>query len=147
MSAQEAASTITDSILRFSAQATQQIGELFLPKPSFLKRVLSFQHGTAERLEVLKLNCDIVITHVAVAEYNLEHGGYWDRDSSDIVDLVRQLSLQAIGQAFETAGCAAFDANFFVRDKAERFVIAPIQPVRSEPVLGSLLAPKQRSRE
>ena len=66
---------------------------------------------------MLKLNCDIVIPHVAVAEHNLEHGDYWDRDNSDIASLVRQLSFEAIGQAFEKAGSAAIDANLFVRDK------------------------------
>jgi hypothetical protein len=105
---QEAASNITGSILRFSAQATQQIGELLLPRPSFLKRTFSSQHRNTERFEVLKLNCDVVIPHVAVAEYNLEHSDYWDRDNSDIVGSVRQLSFQAIGQAFENAGSGLF---------------------------------------
>lgn len=120
---QEAGSIITGSILRFSAQATQHIGELFLPKEPFLKRLLSSQKRNAERLEVLKLNCDIVIPHVAVAEYNLEHGDYWNRRNSDIVDSVRQLSFQAIAQAFENAGCGTIDANRFVREKGERFAV------------------------
>lgn len=123
ITAQEAASSIAGSVLTFSAQATQQLRELLLPRPSFLKRAFSSQLRNAERLEVLKLNCDIVIPHVAVAEYNLEHSDYWDRDNSDIVESVRQLSFQAIGQAFEKAGCGAIDADLFVRDKAERFAV------------------------
>lgn len=75
-------------------------------------------------MEVLKLNCDIVIPHVAVAEYNLEHSDYWDGDNSDIVGSVRQLSFQAIGQAFEKADCGTIDANLFVREKAERFAVS-----------------------
>jgi hypothetical protein len=123
ITAREAASSIADSVLTFSAQATQQLGELLLPRPSFLKRAFSSQLRNAERLEVLKLNCDIVIPHVAVAEYNLEHSDYWDRDSSDIVESVRQLSFQAISQAFEKAGCGAINADHFVRDKTERFAV------------------------
>ena len=119
----EAAASIAGSVLTFSAQATQQLGELLLPRPSFLKRAFSSQVRNDERLEVLKLNCDIVIPHVAVAEYNLEHGDYWDRDNSDIVTSVRQLSFQAISEAYEKGGCAAIDANLFVRDKPERFAI------------------------
>lgn len=79
---QEAASNITGSILRFSAQTTQQIGDLFIPRESFLKRAFSFRHRKVERYEALKLYCDIVIPHVAVAEYNLTHGDYWDRTNS-----------------------------------------------------------------
>jgi hypothetical protein len=88
-----------------------------------MKRVFSSRFRTAERLEVLKLNCDILIPHIAVAEYNLEHSDYWDRDNADIVGSVRQLSFQAIGQTFEKAGCGIIDANLFVRDKAERFSV------------------------
>lgn len=124
ISVQEAASTITGSILRFSAQATQQIGGRLVPRMSFLKRAFSSRNRKHERLEGLKLYCDLVIPHVAVAEYNLEHSDYWDRTNTDIVDLIRQLSLQAIGQTFERAGCGVIYANFFVRSKAERFAVA-----------------------
>jgi hypothetical protein len=120
---QEAAANIAGSVLAFSAQTTQQIGELLVPRPSLLKKTFSSQHRNAERLEVLKLNCDIVLPHVAVAEYNIEHGDYWDRDNSDIAASIRQLSFQAIVQAFEKAGCAVIDANLLVRDRAERFAI------------------------
>ena len=120
---QEAASAIADSVLRFSAQATQGIGELLLPKAPVLKRVFSSQIRNAERFELLKLNCDMVIPHVAVTEYTLERGDYWNRDNSDIVSLVRQLSFQAIAQAFEKSGCTTIDANHFVREKTERFII------------------------
>jgi hypothetical protein len=123
ITAHEAASSIAGAVLTFSAQATQQLGELLLPRASFLKRTFFSQVRNDERLEILKLNCDIVIPHVVVAEYNLEHGDYWDRDNSDIASVVRQLSFQAISEAFEKAGCAAIDANIFVRDKAERFAI------------------------
>ena len=122
---QEAASTITSQILTFSAQATQGIGGLLLAKEPVLKRVFSSKIRNAERFEVLKLNCDMVIPHVAVTEHTLEHGDYWNRDSSDIVSLVRQLSFQAIAQAFERSGCTTIDANNFVREKTERFVIYP----------------------
>jgi hypothetical protein len=67
-SVQETASTITGEVLKSSAWSTQQIGELLLPRESFLKRVFSSQHRDAERLEILKLNCDLVIAHVAIAE-------------------------------------------------------------------------------
>jgi hypothetical protein len=83
ISVREAALTIAGSVLRFSAQATQQVGDLVAPRSSFLKRAVSSRLRNAERLEVLKLNCDIVIPHVAVAEYNLEHGDYWDRTNSE----------------------------------------------------------------
>lgn len=126
ITAQEAASNITSSILRFSTQATQQIGQLLVPRASFLKRAFSSRHRNAERLEVLKLYCDMVIPHVAVAEYNLEHGDYWDRTNSDIVDLIRQFSFQAINQTFERAGFGVIDANLFVRAKAERLAVAEI---------------------
>jgi hypothetical protein len=121
--ADEVAANIASSVLAFSAQTTQQIGELLVPRPSFLKRTFFSQHRNAEQLEVLKLNCDIVLPHVAVAEYNLEHGDYWDRDNSDIAGSIRQLSFQAIIQAFEKAGRAVIDANLLVRDRAERFAI------------------------
>jgi hypothetical protein len=114
---QEAASAITRSVLGFSAGATQQIGELLLPKQSLLKRFSSSRHRNEERLEVLKLNCDIAIAHVAVTEYVIEDGEYWDSRASDIVDLVRHLSFQGISQAFERAGCGVIDGDRFVREK------------------------------
>ncbi len=121
---QEAASTITGEILRSAAWASKHISELLVPRESFLKRVFSSQHRNAERFEVLKLNCDIVLPHLAVTEYNLEHGDYWeDRSNSDIVDLIRRLSFQAIGQAFENAGCGTIDANSFVNEKTERLAV------------------------
>jgi hypothetical protein len=120
---QEAASAITGSVLRFSAQATKQIGDLLLPREPFLKRAFSSQNRNAERLKVLKLNCDIVIAHVSVAEYVVEDGEYWDSRASYIVELVRALSLQAISHAFEQAGCGVIDGDRFVREKAERFAI------------------------
>jgi hypothetical protein len=120
---QEAASTIASQVLTFSAQATQGIGELLLPKEPALKRVFSSQIRNAERFEVLKLNCDMVIAHVGVTEYTLERGDYWNRDNSDIVSLVRQLSFQAITQAFERSGRTTIDTNHFVREKTERFGI------------------------
>src|SRR6266542_4239181 len=119
----ELAANIAGSVLAFSAQTTQQIGELFVPRPSFLKRTFSSHYRNAEQLEVLKLNCDIVLPHLAVAEYNLEHGDYWERDNSDIAGSLRQLSLQAVVQAFEKAGRAVIDANLLVRDRAERFAV------------------------
>lgn len=117
------ASTIADEVLKSSAWATQHIGELLLPRESFLKRVFSSQHRNAERFEILHLNCDMVIAHVAIAECNVEHGDYWERENSDLVNRVRSLSIQAIVQAFESSGCETVDANRFVRDTTERFSV------------------------
>jgi hypothetical protein len=119
----EIASVIAGLVLKFSAKATQQIGEQLLPRKAFLKRVLSRESRETERDEVLKLNCDVVIPHLSVAEYSLEHGDYWERDNSDIAGSVRTLCFQAIGQAFENAGCSVIDADRFVREKTERFVV------------------------
>ena len=123
MTAQEAASIIAGHVLTFSAQATQQIGKQLLPKQSLLKRTLSRAHRVTERNEVLKLNCDVVIPHLSVTEYSLEHGEYWERNNSDIVGSLRSLCLQALAHAFEKAGCSVIDANRFVREKTERFAV------------------------
>lgn len=123
MTAQEVASIIAGQVLAFSGQATQQIGKQLLPKESFLKRALSREYRETERNEVLKLNCDVVIPHLSVTEYSLEHGEYWDRNNSDIIASLRNLCLQAVAQAFEKAGCSVIDANRFVREKTERFAV------------------------
>lgn len=123
MTAENAAIVIAESVLRFSAQATQQIGEALLPRPSFLRRTFSSQQRNIERLAVLKLNCDITIAHAAVAEYNVENTDYWNRSNADVSALVREMSFQAIAQAFERADCGTLDANLFVTDKGERFVV------------------------
>lgn len=52
----EITSIITNSVLKFSAEATRQIGEL-----------LSLQESS----ELLKLNFDMLMPHIAVAEYGL----------------------------------------------------------------------------
>jgi len=87
-------------------------------------------------LEALKLNCDIVILHLAITEYRLENGDYWNRDNSDINGFVRQLSFQAITQAFESAGCRMVNANEFVRERAERLSVyaatTPLQNIAEE---------------
>jgi hypothetical protein len=123
MTVENAAIVIAGSVLRFSAQTTQQIGEALLPRRSFLRRTFSSQERNAERLAVLKLNCDLTIAHTAVAEYNLENTDYWNRSNADVSALVREMSFQAIAQAFERADCGTLDANLFVTDKSERFVI------------------------
>jgi hypothetical protein len=123
LTVQEVASAMADLVLTFSAQATQQIGEQLLPRKSFLKRALSRASGETERNEVLKLNCDVVIAHLSVMEYSLVHSDYWERDNSDIVGFLRTLCFKAIGQAFENAGCSVIDADRFVREKTERFVV------------------------
>jgi len=122
-SVQEAASAITDEVLKSSAWSTQHIGELLLSRESFLKRAFSSQHRNAERFEILKLNCDMVIAHVAIAECNIEHGDYWERENSDLVNLIRRLTFQAIVQAFKSSGYETIDANLFVREKTERFSV------------------------
>jgi len=89
-------------------------------------------------LEALKLNCDIVIPHLALTEYRLENGDYWNRDNSDINGFVRQLSFQSITQVFESAGCRMVNANEFVRERAERFsayaATTPLQNIAEEVV-------------
>lgn len=123
MTAQEVASFIAAQVLTFSAQATQQIGKQLLPRQPLLKRALSRKYRETERTEVLKLNCDIILPHLSTTEYILEHGDYWERSNLDIIGSLRSLCFQAIGQAFEKVGCSVIDANRFVRDKTERFVV------------------------
>jgi hypothetical protein len=45
------------------------------------------------------------------------------RESSDLINLIRRLSFQAIVQAFESSDYETIDANRFVREKTERFVV------------------------
>ena len=65
----------------------------------------------------------MVIAHVAIAECNIEQGDYWERENSDLINLIRRLSFQAIVQAFESSDYETIDANRFVRERTERFVV------------------------
>lgn len=96
LSVQEAASTITGEVLKSSAWATQHIGKTLLPRESILKRTFS-SNRNAERFEILKLNCDMVIAHVAIAECNIEHGDYWESGNSDVVNLILEFPSYSSG--------------------------------------------------
>lgn len=120
---EEVARNIAGHIVLCAIKASEQIEDVSTEKKSLFKRIFSRDVKRDKNADQLDLTYHLMVPHLAIAEYKLETENPFNNQTTKVIQLTRQISLQIICDTFKEAGCEFIDADQFVKEKSERFII------------------------